>query len=88
MTLSADDLVRIDATLGSADAASAAFAELRRLLPHLSLTRCDASDVTETPFRVYPQFEIHLVDTKDHCVQLTSDPARATGLVLARREGA
>jgi hypothetical protein len=41
--------------------------------------------VTEEPFRVYKQFEIHLLDSADHCSHITSDPARSTGVVLARR---
>jgi hypothetical protein len=49
------------------------------------LTRCDASDVAETPFRAYPGFDVHLLDAADHCVQITTDPARATGIVLAKR---
>jgi hypothetical protein len=85
MTLSVDDLMEIDKRLTAADAENSAFALLRRQLPHLSFTRCDASDVNETPFRVYEKFDIHLLDGADHCVQITSDPARATGIVLARR---
>jgi hypothetical protein len=41
--------------------------------------------VTEEPFCVYEQFEIHLLDSAYHCSHITSDPARATGVVLARR---
>ena len=61
------------------------FSELRRRFPHVFWTCYDASDVTEEPFRVYEQFEIHLLDSADHCSHITSDPARATGVVLARR---
>ena len=43
--------------------------------------------MTETPFRSYPRFEIHLVDRTDHCVQITADPLRASGIVLADRKG-
>jgi hypothetical protein len=85
MGLSADDLTVIDTVLSAQDAGAQAFAQLRQRFPKISWTRCDASDVVETPFRVYPGFEVHLVDTADHCVQLTSDPTRATGVVLAKR---
>jgi hypothetical protein len=84
MALSVDDLTEIDALLVAPDA-ERPFSELRRRFPHLSWTCCDASDVTEAPFRVYERFEIHLLDSADHCSQITSDPARATGIVLARR---
>jgi hypothetical protein len=57
----------------------------RQRFPNLFFTRCDASDVAETPFARNGRFDIHLIDSADHCVQITADPARATGLVLARR---
>jgi hypothetical protein len=85
MALSVDDLTEIDALLVAPEADARPFSELRRRFPHLSWTCCDASDVTEEPFRVYEQFEIHLLDSAYHCSHITSDPARATGVVLARR---
>lgn len=85
MALSADELTEIDKVLSAPDAGARAFAELRRRFPHLTWTRCDASDVIEAPFRTYSGFDIHLLDGADHCVQITADPTRATGMVLARR---
>jgi len=85
MALQPDELNEIDAALSAADADAGVFAQLRGRFPHLSWTRCDASDVTETPFRTYSRFEVHLVDRSDHCVSITADPARATGIVLANR---
>jgi hypothetical protein len=85
MALSADELTTIDTLLSARDVDAQVFGELRKRFPHLSWTRCDASDVTETPFRTYPQFDIHLLDSADHCSQITADPARATGVVLAKR---
>lgn len=85
MALSTDELMEIDALLAAPDAQAQAFAELRRRFPHLSWTRCDAADVTETPFRVYARFDVHLLDSVGHCAQITLDPARATGIVLAQR---
>jgi hypothetical protein len=40
------------------------------------------------PFRVYEYYEIHLLDSVDHCAQITSDPSRATGIILAKRSAA
>ena len=54
--------------LSSPDADARVFAQLRSRFPHLSWTKCDASDVTESPFRIYSRFEVHLVDRSDHCV--------------------
>ncbi|WP_375161825.1 hypothetical protein [Bradyrhizobium sp. RDT46] len=50
--------------------------------------RCDASDVTETPYRSCGAFDLHLLDSADHCAQITNDPARATGIVLVSRAAA
>ena len=85
MALGADDLAKIEAMLSAPDADSRVFADLRKAFPHLSWTRCDSSDVTETPFRSYPRFDLHLLDAADHCVRMTIDPSSATGIVLAER---
>jgi hypothetical protein len=85
MALGADELNEIDRVLSAPGADARVVAELRQMFPHLSWTKCDASDVTETPFRSYPRFEIHLVDRSDHCVQITADPMRASGVVVADR---
>jgi len=85
MALGPDELLEIEGVLSAPDADARVFAQLRSRFPQLSWTRCDASDVTESPFRTYSKFEVHLVDRSDHCVQITTDPARATGIVLADR---
>jgi hypothetical protein len=85
MALGPNELLEIDQVLSAPEADARVFAQLRSRFPHLSWTRCDASDVTESPFRIYSRFEVHLVDRSDHCVQITADPARATGIVLANR---
>jgi len=85
MSLGPDELLEIDGVLSAPDADARVFAQLRGRFPHLSWTKCDASDVLEAPFRTYARFELHLVDRSDHCVQITADPARASGIVLANR---
>lgn len=85
MALGPEELTEIDQLLSAPDTDGGVFATLRSRFPQLSWTRCDASDLTETPFRSYSRFEIHLVDRTDHCVQITADPARASGIVLAAR---
>jgi hypothetical protein len=86
--LSADDLAAIDAMLLANPEtlhAASGLAEFRQRFPRLSLTRCDASDVdAETAFRQYPGLNLYLVDATDHCAHITSDPGRATGIVVAR----
>ena len=85
MAIGAEDWKQIDLVLTSDIAGASAVAELRRSFPGLSWTRCDASDVTEAPFRTYPRFEVHLLDNADHCVRITTDPQQATGLIVADR---
>ena len=80
-----DDLSRLDAMLVT-PAAGNPLAEFRTRFPGLSLTRCDASDMsTEQAFREYPAFNLYLVDGRDHCWRVTHDPAAATGVVVAAR---
>jgi hypothetical protein len=85
MAIGAEDWTEIDRALTGAALGARAVAELRRRFPSLSWTRCDASDVTEPPYRSYPRFDVHLVDSADHCVRITTDPEHATGLVVADR---
>jgi hypothetical protein len=92
MSLGTDELNAIDELLGvelvsQSGGDAHAFASFRRRFPRLSVTQCDASDVDlETPFRVYPRTSLLLVDASDQCARFTSDPARATGIVVARHK--
>ena len=86
MPMSEEAIAAIGELLGArmdpADLA-AACAMLRVRLPDLVLLRCDAADVLEEPFRSYAAVDLHLVDTRNHCTAMTSDPASATGLLVA-----
>lgn len=86
MGLSAEDMAEITAVLAASGAG--AVAQLRQRFPALSFTRCDASDVGETPYATCGSIDLHLLDNSDHCARLTADPASATGLVLAQRKAA
>jgi len=85
MALNEEELTEIDMLLTALPGDGDVFARLRRRFPHLVLTRCDASDVTEAPFRTCAQVDVHLLDTTDHCARITADPARASGFILAKR---
>jgi hypothetical protein len=85
MALTASDLAEIEQVLASSDVGSQLYLELRQKYPHVVWIRCDASDVTEAPFRSFREVDMHLLDSADHCAQITADPARATGIVLAKR---
>lgn len=84
MAISKEDITEIERLLVDAGDADL-FPVLKQRFPKLFFTRCDASDVTETPFATSARFDVHLIDSADHCVQITADLARATGIVLARR---
>jgi len=85
MPIGSEDWKTIELTLSDEAAGASAVALLRKALPRLSLTRCDASDVSETPYRSFARFDIHLIDAAGHCVQITTDPEHATGLIVADR---
>lgn len=86
--MSAEDWAAIDRLLSAPDADAAILTLLRTSFAHLSWTRCDAADVIETPFRSYRRFDVHLLDSVDHCWHITDDPTRATGIILAMRKAA
>lgn len=83
MALRAEHLTEVAELLSTS--ATPPIAELRQRFPSLTVTRCDASDVTETPYFTCGFYDVHLLDGRDHCITLTYDLAAATGLVLARR---
>jgi hypothetical protein len=85
MAVSIEELTEIDKLLAAEGSAPLPLSELRSRFPHLTWTKCDASDVIEPPYRSYPHYDVHLLDGADHCVQVTMEPARATGIVLAYR---
>ena len=58
---------------------------LKESFPGVFFVRMSASDMPEAPFRSLPDYDIHLLDGREHCVQLTSDPSHATGVVVAQR---
>lgn len=84
--ISPDDLARIGTLLAEPPQGGRPLADFRSRFPGLSLTRCDASDMSgEAPYREYPSFNLYLVDGRDHCWRLTGDPTTATGVVVAAR---
>lgn len=88
MSLIEQDLATIDSVLSAPPDEGdpgALLAELRRRLPGLVCMGCDASDVLEEPYRSYARVDLHLVDTRNHCTEMTLDPQRASGILLALR---
>lgn len=86
MALTSDALARIETLLANARKGEQPLADFRQHFPGVSLTRCDAQDMSsETAYREYPQFNLYLVDGRDHCWRMTGDPTIATGIVVASR---
>lgn len=56
---------------------------LRPRFPGLTITQCPSSDVMETPFETGDYFDLHLVDTRNHCWELTGSREDATAILLA-----
>ncbi|CAG0950567.1 hypothetical protein MTYP_00167 [Methylophilaceae bacterium] len=57
---------------------------LKDCFPDLSFIRLSASDIDEPPFRELDSYNLYLLDTREHCVQITRDPSVATGIVVAQ----
>jgi len=86
MTLSPDQIQDIATVLQRCGPADSPLDALRRRFPGLKTSRCDAADIDmETPFRSFPQFDLHLIDGRDHCWRLTEDPQHATSVLIAMR---
>jgi hypothetical protein len=86
MALTADALQEIRTLLAGEASAAERCARVRQRFPGLSLTRCEASDMnSEAPVFETAEFCVYLIDTSEHCVRLTGDPAAATGLIVAQK---
>ncbi|WP_271591371.1 hypothetical protein, partial [Bradyrhizobium sp. CCBAU 65884] len=85
MGLIPEELIEIERLLSADRVEMGPLVELRHRFPQLAWVCCDASDIADQPFRQFARFDLHLLDASDHCAQITTDPTRATGIVLARR---
>ena len=88
MTIGQTEIARIDAlitALGEDVQAEGLDHALRRLVPDVQLRHCDASDVLEEPFRRVGTVDLHLLDTRNHCIAVTSQAEEATALLIAQR---
>jgi hypothetical protein len=84
MCISSDTLSEIEASLEEfLKISENPLALLRNCFPALSFVRLSASDIDEQPYRTLAGCNLYLLDARDHCVQITSSPNDATGVVLA-----
>ncbi len=86
MPITPEQIEHIDALLASASADAATAVAIRQLVSGATVTRCDPADMTdEVPFRSYCSCNLYLLDGRDHCMRVTSDPSVATGFILAEK---
>jgi hypothetical protein len=86
MALTPEALDSIRTLLESAAPAAERYASVRQNFPGISLTHCDASDMdADAPAFETAEFAVYLIDTSEHCVRLTLNPAAATGLIVAKK---
>ena len=86
MCISAEIMNEIESTLTQFDKlTSNPLPILKDCFPDLSFVRMSAADMDEKPFRSLPNFDLYLLDGREHCVMLTDDPSLATGVVVAQK---
>lgn len=86
MQLSAEMIDEVEATLKQFDPlTSNPLPILKDCFPNLSFVRMSAADMDETPFRSMPNYDLYLLDGREHCVQLTNEPSHATSIVIAQK---
>lgn len=82
--ISADQLTRLDHAL----ARDASLAALRQQFPGLHFTECSEDDVSPR-YRAVLDGEHHALylisGASGHCLELTNDPAIATGILVATK---
>jgi hypothetical protein len=58
---------------------------LKGSFPELSFVRMSDADIDETPFRSLVNYNLYLLDGRDHCVQITNKLSDATAVVIAHK---
>lgn len=80
----------VDAVLGILNTTAAGanpVPAIRAACPGITASRVDALDLRgETCFQVLDAFQLFLVDTRDHCWKIVTDPADASGVVVAAKD--
>lgn len=86
MSIGAADLDRIAAAVSElGDTVANPAPVLRQRFPGVTFLGLDTTDFEGKPTRSTAHFELRLLDTRAHCVQLVEDPSEATAIVVTRR---
>lgn len=56
---------------------------LRAQFPGVMFVRCSARDMSEQPYRNHERYQLHLLDRREHCIQVTQQPEDADGVIIA-----
>lgn len=84
MALAPEQVDAIVGILNSTAAGANPVPAIRAALPGLTVSRCDALDMRgEAVFQKLAGHQLFLVDTRDHCWRIVTDPAQASGVVVA-----
>lgn len=59
---------------------------LRECYPHVRFLRMAEHDMDEPPYRSLSDYNLYLLDAREHCVKLTRQLEHATGIILTHRE--
>ncbi len=58
---------------------------LKGCFPELSFLRMSDADIDDAPFRSLDDYNLYLLDGRDHCVQITNNLNEATAVVVAQK---
>lgn len=79
-----ETLKQVAESVERAGVGEAVLADLRQEFPGVHFSYCLDDDVgVARPVLEHPAFNLYLVDGRDHCLSLTTNPTAATGLLLA-----
>jgi len=82
--ISQETLALIAGTISAAGVDESVIAALRNDYPQLHFTYCSEDDIPNNePVLEQEQFNLYLVDGREHCLCLTRDFENATGVVVA-----
>lgn len=82
--ISAEDITTIAGEVEKLGLSEQSLAELRASHPNVHFTYCMDDDIGHyRPYLERPNFNIYLVDGREHCLKFTTELEGATGLVLA-----
>jgi hypothetical protein len=82
--IQAETIASIASLLNEQGVDESSVSQLRGQWPEIHFTYCSDDDIhSGRPVEEAKQFNIYLVDSREHCLALTSDLDIATGLVIA-----